>query len=205
MSFTATINDQQFTVTPRNRLEALATRPAALRYSGSAIIAAAFAVLGTGYSLISSSVLPPGGDARGALVGLAISMLALTVGVVIHRRLQSLLRSPEAWAALPTTGQGDTPAPWRTVLHVPRRAVFVVVVVAVLWVPGTLLQQSSAGTAQMLGGAAMLPGVALLLLGNATCVWVAFSALIYMLWSLMPPGGAHDAASEDPQQGKRRS
>lgn len=192
MTFTAIINDQQFTVTPRSRLETLATHPAALRYTGSAIIAAAFIVLGAGYSLLSPSAMPPGGGVAAALTVLALS--ALTVSVALHRRLQTLQRAPEAWAVPPTTAQGDAPAPWRAVLHVPRKAVFGVVVVAVLWVPGILLLHSSAGTAQMIGGAVMLPGAALLLLTHAVCAWVAFSALIYMVWSLVPKSASRGTA-----------
>lgn len=186
MSLAADINGQQFTVTPRTRLEALATRPESPRYIGSAILAAAVAVLGTGYAAISPQILGAPAAGLTAALALALSLLALALGVVIHLRLQALHRDPEAWTAPPALGQGSAQAPWGAVLHVPRKAVLGVVVVATLWLLGILLMSSPGVTAQMIGGAAMLPGAVLLLLVHATCAWVVFSALIYMLWSLVP-------------------
>lgn len=192
MTATASINDQEFTVTPATRLEALATHRAALRYTGSAIIAAAFAVLGTGYAAISPSISAPAGGTPGAVavLALALSLLALAVGVLAHRRLQTLQRDPDAWTAPTTLGQGGAPAPWRAVLRVPRKAVLGAVGVALLWAVGILLMRSSAAPAQMIGGAAVIPGAVLLLLVNVTCAWVVFSAFIYMLWSLVPKSAA---------------
>lgn len=196
MSLAADINGQQFTVTPRTRLEALATRPDSHRYIGSAIIAAAFAVLGTGYAAISPQIMGAPAEALIAALALALSLLALVVGMVIHRRLQALQRDPEAWTAPPTLGQGSAQAPWGSVFHVPRNVMRGVVVVATLWLLGILLMSSPGATVQMIGGAAMLPGAVLLLLVNVTCAWVAFSALIYLLWSLVS-GTARASTSAD--------
>lgn len=186
MSLSADINGHQFTVTPRGRLEALATRPSALRYTGSAIIAAAFAVLGTGYSVVSHFVSAPAGGVPASLLALALSLLALAVGVVVRRRLQALQRNPEAWTTPPTAGQDVAPAPWRVVLRVPKGAVLGTVALALLWVVGFFLMRSSAAPAQLVGGVAVIPGVVLYLLVKVACVWVMLAALIYMLWSLVP-------------------